>query len=91
MLNQPTRSKPPAAAMARSKAMALAGLIEMLFARGGTELRRPVLRFSNAAGFVRVAVSENLVAESVSFEALRALLAPDIPQASKDMMTTNEI
>ena len=34
ILNQPKRSKPLAAAMARSKAIALAGLLEMLFARG---------------------------------------------------------
>ena len=74
--------------------MALAGLLEMLVAQGRTELRRslPSVNFVEwAEGFVRVADSENLFGESVSFEALTALLAPEIPQASKDMMTTNEI
>jgi hypothetical protein len=44
-----------------------------------------------AEGFVRVAVSENLVGDSVPCQAVRALLAPAIPQASNDIMTSIEI
>jgi hypothetical protein len=81
-------------ATARSSAIALTALLEELAPRECSGLRRSLLPVFMAVewveGFVRAAVSENLVGDCVSCQAVRALFAPAIPQASNDIMMTVE-
>jgi hypothetical protein len=93
MLYRPERIEPLAIARARSRAMALTGVFEMLVPRECSWLRRELLPLSKAVewteSFVR-AVSENLVDDCIPCQGIRALLAPAIPQVSNDTMTTIE-